>query len=161
MIALHLWIAGAGTFFTARTIGLQWPAAAAAALAVMLGGSVPGWIHNGHLLLLYSAAWVPWAFGLADPFGPLRDAWCRTAGSLPCSYCSFSVDICRAPVPRRRAGAVLRVLRGLARPVDRARTTLDAARQFVLLAVLCASAAAFQLLPDGHAGRASRPQRPG
>ena len=31
----------------------------------MLGGSVPGWIHDGHLLLMYSLAWVPWAVGLA------------------------------------------------------------------------------------------------
>jgi len=65
MIALHLWIAGAGTLFAARVLGLGWLAASAAAVAVMLGGSVPGWIHNGHLLLIYSAAWVPWAFGLA------------------------------------------------------------------------------------------------
>ena len=65
MIALHLWIAGAGTLFAARVLGLGWMAASASAVAVMLGGSVPGWIHNGHLLLIYSAAWVPWAFGLA------------------------------------------------------------------------------------------------
>ena len=65
MIALHLWIAGAGTLFAARVIGLGWAVAAASAIAVTLGGSVPGWIHNGHLLLLYSAAWVPWALGFA------------------------------------------------------------------------------------------------
>ena len=65
MIALHLWIAGAGTLFAARVLGLGWIAAAASAVAVMLGGSVPGWIHNGHLLLMYSVSWVPIAFGLA------------------------------------------------------------------------------------------------
>ena len=65
MLALHLWIAGAGTLFAARTIGVGWMAASAAAVAVMLGGSVSGWIHGGHLLLIYSAAWVPWALGLA------------------------------------------------------------------------------------------------
>ena len=64
MIAFHLWIAGAGTLFAARVLGLGWIAAAAAAVAVMLGGSVPGWIHNGHLLLMYSVSWVPFAFGL-------------------------------------------------------------------------------------------------
>jgi hypothetical protein len=65
MIALHLWIAGAGTLFAARVLRLGWMTASASAVAVMLGGSVPGWIHNGHLLLLYSAAWAPWALGLA------------------------------------------------------------------------------------------------
>ena len=64
MIALHLWIAGAGMLFAARVLGLGWMAAAASAVAVMLGGSVPGWIHNGHLLLMYSVSWVPFAFGL-------------------------------------------------------------------------------------------------
>src|SRR5688572_19407162 len=65
MLALHLWIAGAGTLFAARAMGVGWIAASAAGVAVMLGGSVSGWIHGGHLLLIYSAAWVPWALGLA------------------------------------------------------------------------------------------------
>jgi hypothetical protein len=65
MLALHLWIAAAGMLFAARASGVGWIAAAAAGIAVMLGGSVPGWIHGGHLLLIYSAAWVPWALGLA------------------------------------------------------------------------------------------------
>lgn len=65
MVAFHLWLGAAGTLFAARVIGLGWMAAAAAAVAVMLGGSVPGWIHDGHLLLMYSVAWLPWAFGLA------------------------------------------------------------------------------------------------
>ena len=65
MMALHLWIAGAGILFTARVLGLGWMAASASAVAAMLGGSVAGFIHNGHLLPIYLAAWVPWAFGLA------------------------------------------------------------------------------------------------
>ena len=65
MMGLHLLIAAAGALFAARVFGLGWLPASAAAVAVMLGGSVPGWIHNGHLLLLYSVAWVPWAFALA------------------------------------------------------------------------------------------------
>ena len=65
MMALHLWIAAAGTLFAARVLGLGWLAASASAVAVMLGGSAPGWIHDGHLLLMYSVAWLPWAFGLA------------------------------------------------------------------------------------------------
>ena len=65
MMALHLWIAAAGTLFTARVLGLGWLAASASAVATMLGGSVAGWIHNGHLLPIYLVAWVPLAFGLA------------------------------------------------------------------------------------------------
>ena len=65
MAALHVWIAGAGTLFLARVVGLSWWAAAAAALAGMLGGSMGAKLHNGYLLLLYCASWLPWALGLA------------------------------------------------------------------------------------------------
>ncbi len=65
MIALHLWIAGAGTLFLARVIGLGWVSASAAMLAVTFGGSVAPWLHHGHLLLLFSTSWLPWALGLS------------------------------------------------------------------------------------------------
>lgn len=65
MAALHVWIAGAGFLFLARVIGLGWLASSAVALAGMLGGSAGARLHNGHLLLLYCAAWLPWALGLA------------------------------------------------------------------------------------------------
>ena len=65
MAALHIWLAGAGALFLARVIGLGWMAATATALAGMLGGSTGARLHNGHLLLLYCAAWLPWALGLA------------------------------------------------------------------------------------------------
>jgi len=63
MAALHVWIAGAGVLFLARVIGLGWLASAATAVAGMLGGSAGARLHNGHLLLLYCAAWLPWALG--------------------------------------------------------------------------------------------------
>ena len=65
MAALHVWIAGAGVLFLARVIGLGWLASTAAAVAGMLGGSAGARLHNGHLLLLYCAAWLPWAVGLS------------------------------------------------------------------------------------------------
>jgi hypothetical protein len=65
MAALHVWIAGAGVLFLARVIGLGWLASTAAAVAGMLGGSAGARLHNGHLLLLYCAAWLPWALGLS------------------------------------------------------------------------------------------------
>ena len=64
MVALHMCVAGVGTAFLARVIGLRWTAATAAAIAVTLGGSVPAWIYNGHLLLLFATAWLPWILGL-------------------------------------------------------------------------------------------------
>jgi hypothetical protein len=64
MVALHMSVAGVGAAFLARVIGLRWTAAAAAAIAVTLGGSVPAWIYNGHLLLLFATAWMPWILGL-------------------------------------------------------------------------------------------------
>ncbi|HVQ14425.1 MAG TPA: YfhO family protein [Vicinamibacterales bacterium] len=65
MAALHVWIAGAGVLFLARAIGLGWLASTAVAVAGMLGGSAGARLHNGHLLLLYCAAWLPWALGFA------------------------------------------------------------------------------------------------
>ena len=65
MAALHIWLGGAGMLFLARVVGLGWQAAAAAALAVALGGSNGPWLSNGHLLLIYCAAWLPWALGFA------------------------------------------------------------------------------------------------
>src|SRR5262245_43133738 len=65
MAALHVWIAGAGVLFLSRVIGLGWLASTAVAVAGMLGGSAGARLHNGHLLMLYCAAWLPWALGLA------------------------------------------------------------------------------------------------
>src|SRR5687768_6574855 len=65
MTALHLWLAGAGGLFLGRVVGLGWIASAAAGVALILGGSSVSWIHNGHLLLLYTTAWLPWALAFA------------------------------------------------------------------------------------------------
>jgi hypothetical protein len=65
MAALHVWIAGAGVLFLSRVIGLGWLASTSVAVAAMLGGSAGARLHNGHLLLLYCAAWLPWALGFA------------------------------------------------------------------------------------------------
>ena len=65
MMALHLWLMGAGTLFLCRVIGLGWMAGAAAAAAVTLGGAVGTSLYEGHLLLIYSTAWYPWALAFA------------------------------------------------------------------------------------------------
>lgn len=155
MLALHLWIAAAGTLFAARVIGLGWLAGAAAAVAVMLGGSVPGWIHNGHLLVLYSAAWAPLALALT--IVSVRSGRLFPDGRLVAvlmlqfltGYLQGSLYLASA-VGLYFAFAV-------ASPAGTSRWKPLA--QLGLLAVLCAAAAAFQLLPTAtlvsQAGRSA------
>ena len=75
----HALIGGAGMLFLARVAGAGWVGAAVAGLAFVAGGSTTGWLHHGHLLLLYSAAWLPWALALAVRSAAtsrfLPDAW--------------------------------------------------------------------------------------
>jgi hypothetical protein len=65
MAALHLWLAGIGMLVLGRVVGVEWLAASAAAVAVTFGGTVTPWLHDGYLLLIYSAAWLPWALAFA------------------------------------------------------------------------------------------------
>jgi hypothetical protein len=159
MMALHLWIAGAGTLFAARVLGLGWGAASAAAVALMLGGSVPGWIHNGHLLLLYSAAWVPWAFALA--FQSVRSRRVVPDGRL------VAVLVLQFLTGYLQGSLYLAAALGLYflfsavwpdRSVPPVPRWIPVA-QLVVLAVLSVAAAAFQLVPTAtlvvQAGRSS------
>jgi hypothetical protein len=65
MIILHLLIGAAGAAFVTRVVGVGWWGAAAAALAVALGGGSSGWVHEGAIPLLYNSAWLPWALALS------------------------------------------------------------------------------------------------
>lgn len=155
MMALHLWIAAAGTLYAARVIGLGWLAAAAAAVAVMLGGSVPGWIHNGHLLVLYSAAWAPWVLGLA--IVSVRSGRVVPDGRLVAvlllqfltGYLQGSLYI----------GAALSLYFVYSSLWPEGAPRWQPLVQLALLAVLCAAAGAFQLLPTAtlvsQAGRSA------
>ena len=75
LAVIHVWLGGAGTLFLGRVIGLGWVAASAAAVAVTLGGSVGPWLHNGHLLVLFSAAWLPWGLALAIVSARRQTIW--------------------------------------------------------------------------------------
>ena len=146
-MALHLWIAGAGTLFAARVLGLSWMAAAASSIAVMLGGSVPGWIHNGHLLLLYSAAWVPWVFALA--ILSVRTGRIAPSGALVAVLVmQFLTGYLQASLYLGAALALYYVFSAIwpERTVTRVPHWVPLA-QLGLLGVLCAAAAAFQLIP--------------
>ena len=63
LAALHLLIAAAGGVFLSRVLGLGWLPSGIVATALALGGSVGGWLHAGHLLILNCVAWLPWALG--------------------------------------------------------------------------------------------------
>ena len=65
MVALHVWLAGLGGLWLARAIGLRWPASILTALGLMLGGSLAPWLYHGHLLIIFSTAWAPWALAAA------------------------------------------------------------------------------------------------
>jgi hypothetical protein len=64
-VSLHVLLGGAGMMFLTRTVGGGWLAALVAGLALVGGGTVTSWLHHGHVLLLYCAAWLPWALGCA------------------------------------------------------------------------------------------------
>jgi hypothetical protein len=72
---IHVWIGGAGALVLGRIVGLGWVAATAAAITVMLGGSVGPWLHSGHLLQLSAAAWLPWGIALAIVSARRPTAW--------------------------------------------------------------------------------------
>ena len=72
---IHVWIGGAGALVLGRIVGLGWVAATAAAITVMLGGSVGPWLHNGHLLQLSAAVWLPWGIALAIVSARQQTVW--------------------------------------------------------------------------------------
>src|SRR5688572_10385480 len=65
MVIVHVLIGVTGMVFLTRTVGAGWLGALVAALTFAAGGTVTSWLHHGHVLLLYFAAWLPWALALA------------------------------------------------------------------------------------------------
>ena len=144
MMALHLWIAGAGTLFTARVLGLGWMAASAAAVAAMLGGSVPGFIHNGQLLPIYLTAWIPWAYGLAVV--SVRQGRVVPDGRLVAVLAlQFLGGYLQGGLYLTGAIAFYYLFSTLWPPADVRRWVPLA--QLAVLGLLCACVVAFQLLP--------------
>ncbi len=159
MAVLHIWIGGVGTAVLGRVIGLGWWPVAGAAIAVSLGGSVPAWVFNGHLLLLYGSSWLPWVLAFVMLSARRCTPWPHPglvlvlALQFLAGYLQGSVYIVSAAM----AAVAWLVLwpAGEARGVNR---WLPAA-QFGIGSVLAAGLVAFQLLPTlqlvGQAGRIS------
>jgi hypothetical protein len=156
MAALHLWVAAMGAMLLARVVGLGWVAAAAAAIAVALGGSAGPWIHNGHLLLLESAAWLPWvlAFGLLS--AERTSAMPRAGLVITCGL-QFLTGNLQGTLYTAAALTALYAFT-IAWPAGATRRQLLA--QWSLTGVLVAGLVAFQLVPTAvlvhQAGRTSQ-----
>jgi hypothetical protein len=143
MMALHIWIAGAGTLFAARVCGLSWLTASASAVGAMFGGSVTGWIHGGQLLPIYSVAWTPWVLALAVISLRSGRVWPdpRLIVVLVLQFLSGHLQ------GTLYIGAALSLyyLFSVVWPAHPPRWVPLV--QLALVALLCAGAAAFQLLP--------------
>jgi len=148
MVALHMCIAGVGAAVLARVIGLRWTAAAAAAIAVTLGGSVPAWIYNGHLLLLFATAWMPWILGLIIHSARRSTPWPHPALVIVlvvqflAGYLQGTIYVA--------AAAVLCVVWLVLFPADARQGSrrLLPLLQFGIAGILAVGLAAFELLPS-------------
>jgi hypothetical protein len=146
MGALHIWIGGAGALLLGRLTGLGWITAATAALAVMLGGSTGGYVHNGHLLPIYIVSWTPWAIALSIVSLRRDTIWPHPALVLV-MVLQFLVGYLQ--VSFYFAGAVcLWFLLSAAWPERQRRNAAPhALAQLAILGVLALGVSAFQLFP--------------
>lgn len=142
-IAMHLWIAAMGTMVLARELGTGWIAAAAAATAIALGGSVGPWIHNGHVLLLESAAWLPWIFACALRSTERNSSFPR-AGLVAACCLQFLTGNLQGTL---YTAAALTGLYAFAVVWPGTATRRQLLAQWSLTGVLSAGFVAFQLLP--------------
>jgi len=153
MVALHVWIGAMGAMVLGRVVGTGWLAAAAASLAVAFGGSVGPWIHNGHLLLLESSAFLPWilAFGLRSA---ARRVWLPPTGLVIVCALQFLTGYIQGTL---YAAAALTGVYGFTLLWPAGALRRHVLTQWMLTGLLTAGLVAFQLLPTavlvGQAGR--------
>lgn len=158
-MALHLMIAGGGALYLSRAIGMRWGVAAAVAAAVALGGSVGAWIHNGHVLVLQSTAWLPWALGLAIA-SVRRGRWLPHPGLIVVLVLQFLAGYLQGSVYVAAAVGSYFVFAALW-PDDRAPAVsrVRPLAQLAFVILLAGGLSAVQLLPTltliGEAGRTS------
>jgi hypothetical protein len=149
MAALHIWLAGAGVLFLCRVIGLGWMSSTAAAVAGMLGGAAGARLHNGHLLILYCAAWLPWALALAIVSLRRATVWPHPA-LVVVLVLQFLAGYIQGSVYLVAALCLYYFYSALwpepGQPSSRAR----AISQLTVVGVLSLGAAAFQLLPTAQ-----------
>jgi hypothetical protein len=144
MFVLHLWIAGSGALLLCRVIGLGWLSSTTAAIAFMFGGSVAPSLYQGHMLVVSSVSWFPWALALSI-VSARRDTWLPHSGlvlvlvvqalsglqaSLYTTAVVSAYFVYSAAWPEQKPG-------GRSRPLV----------QLAVLGVLTAGLCAFQLLP--------------
>jgi hypothetical protein len=156
LVAVHLWIAGVGAMVLARIAGTGWIAAGAAAIAVALGGSMAPWTHDGHLLLLESAAWLPWIFAFAL-LSVQRARVMPCAGLVAACGLQFLTGYLQGTL---YTAAALTAFYGFTVMWPARATRRQVLLQWSITGVLAAGLVAFQLLPTAllarEAGRTGR-----
>jgi hypothetical protein len=147
MAALHVWIAGIGAVLLARTLGLSWLSSLAAGLATMLGGSTGPWLHNGHLLVLYCASWLPWALAFAMR-SVRRDTNLPHPGLVVVMVLQFLAGYLQGSLYLTLVVVAYFGFCSLVLPADvRSRVRRRPLVQLVIVGVLAIGLSAFQLLP--------------
>jgi hypothetical protein len=144
MIAFHVCLGGIGGLFLGRVVGLRWETAAAVGIATMFGGSVAGWIHNGHLLLLSCAAWTPWVFAFAI-LAARRQALWPPVGLVATLVLQFLAGYIQGSIYVVAAVAACFFYEAFLSRSRASRYRL--LLQLLVLGVVTAGIAAFQLLP--------------
>lgn len=149
MAALHIWLAGAGVLFLCRVIGLGWMSSTAVAVAGMLGGATGARLHNGHLLLLYCAAWLPWSLALAIVSLRRATVWPHPALVLVLVL-QFLAGYIQGSVYLVAALCLFYLYSAIWPEPGQPSSRLRAVTQLAVLGVLSLGAAAFQLLPTAQ-----------
>jgi hypothetical protein len=151
MAAVHMLIAGLGGMFLVRVAGAGWFAAAAAAVALSLGGSVGPWLHDGHLLLLYSAAWLPWAMACTLLSLRRHFGWPHPSLVAVCAL-QFLTGYLQGTVYTAVVLLAIAVFATASRE-DRLSPRLRPLLQLAIAGICTAALVAFQLLPTGLLAR--------
>ncbi|MFN2226015.1 MAG: hypothetical protein ACK2UY_06900, partial [Anaerolineae bacterium] len=157
-IAIHIWLAGAGTYlFARRALRLQPLAAGLAAVTLALGGFLGAQVE--HLNQLNASAWLPWLLlcveGAATAAGPRRRWGAVLAGALVAGLTLLAGHTQAAYIVFCGAGA-FSLLRGL--PHLRRRRWAAGLRGLgglLLMGLGGAALAAAQLLPTLELSRLS------
>jgi hypothetical protein len=146
MVILHVLIGAAGMVFLTRVAGSGWVGALVAALAFAGGGTVTSWLHHGHVLLLYCAAWLPWALGCAIRSAS-RGGVLPHAGLVAVMVLQFLSGYLQGSVYVGAVIAAYFLFRVISDRTQPGLARLNPLAQLLVLTLIAAGLAAFQLWP--------------
>jgi hypothetical protein len=143
VVLLRLWIAGLGTYFFSRRIGVSRAGATLAGIAYQCGGFMIIWLMAPHVS---SAAWFPWAMLGAEILGTHGGVRPAAGLGLALAASAFGGHAEVAFFGAMAASVYAVVRRGQTR-AWRMRELLGAAGGIALAGLLAAAIAAVQILP--------------